>query len=130
MIAIDSDSLINIFKDDEKLNELLKSLEDDFCSTIINYQELIFGLNWRNSREFEEEDYYDNLFNNIILFNLDKKSCKKSREIMFDLKKIGKTIGEFDCMIAGILLSNGVNKLITRNVKHFENIPGLKVISY
>lgn len=39
-------------------------------------------------------------------------------------------IGRFDSMIAGILLANGVDKIITKNVKHFEKIKGLRVISY
>ena len=37
---------------------------------------------------------------------------------------------EFDCTIAGVYLSNNINKIITKNVKRFENILGLKVISY
>ena len=61
---------------------------------------------------------------------MDIKSSKKAAEIFYDLKRKGFDIGQFDCMIASIFLMNGVNKIITRNVKHFINIPGLKVISY
>jgi tRNA(fMet)-specific endonuclease VapC len=130
MIGIDSNSIIDIFRDNPDLKLLFEKLDDELCSTIINYQEIIFGINLKNEKDYEEEKYYDKLFDSMILYNLDIKSCKKAREILFELKKSGKTIGEFDCMIAGIFLANGVNKIITRNKKHFESIPGFEVISY
>ncbi|MEK6860044.1 MAG: type II toxin-antitoxin system VapC family toxin [Nanoarchaeota archaeon] len=130
MIGLDTDTIIDIFKDDFKLSELIKSLEEDLCSTIINYQELIFGLDFNNKKHLEEGEYYDSLFDKIILLNLDKDACKKTNEIIRNLLAKGNPIGEFDCMIAGIFLKNGVNKIVTRNVKHFEKVPGLKVISY
>jgi len=46
------------------------------------------------------------------------------------LKKRGITIEEANCTIAGILLVNGVHKIITKNVKHFEKIHGIHVIGY
>ncbi|MBS3083651.1 type II toxin-antitoxin system VapC family toxin [Candidatus Pacearchaeota archaeon] len=53
-----------------------------------------------------------------------------SSTIFFELSSKGILIGKFDCMIAGTLLSNGIDTIITKNKKHFEKIKGLKVLSY
>jgi predicted nucleic acid-binding protein len=130
MIGLDTDSIIQYYSNDEKLLILIESLEEDFCSTIMNFQEIMFGIDPKNEKFIRERYFFNTFFENIILIDIDKNSCLKANEIFWELKKIGKLNDKFDCMIAGILLSNGVDKIITRNVKHFENIPGLTVISY
>lgn len=130
MIGLDTSTIIDIFKGNSDVYELINSLDEELCNTIINYQELIFGLDLTNKKHLEEVEYYDNFFDKLILLNLDRNSCKKTNEIIKNLSKKGNLIGEFDSMIAGIFLANGINKIITRNVKHFEKVPGLKVISY
>jgi predicted nucleic acid-binding protein len=130
MIALDSSAIIDVFKNVPEILALLKSLEEDLCSTITNYQEIAFGLDVENIKHAVEEKFYDNFFEGIFLFDLDKKACKHGSRVYWELVKNGKMIEDSDCVIAGILLSNGINKIITRNAKHFENIKGLKVISY
>jgi|SRR3989344_1150449 len=130
MIGLDTTAIIDLFKEDKKLKEVIESLEETFTSTIINYQELFFGLNPDNEQHKKEGEYYDQFFDNVTLFEHNINSAKKSSEIFWKLSKDGATTGRFDSMIAGILIANGVNKIITRNVKHFENIKELEVIGY
>lgn len=130
MIGIDSSALIDLFRGESEIIELFKNLDDELVTTYINYFEILTGLNLEDKSYQEEFGYFESLFQEVNLLNLSKESCEASSSIVWDLKKRGKMIGKVDCMIAGILLSNGVNKIITRNVKHFENIKGLKVISY
>ncbi len=42
----------------------------------------------------------------------------------------GNLIDSNDILIAGIMLSNGIIKIITRNVNHFEKIESLEIINY
>lgn len=42
----------------------------------------------------------------------------------------GKQIDDNDVLISGMMVANGVNKIITKNVKNFSMIKGLEVISY
>lgn len=130
MIGIDTDAIIDFYRKDQELIKLMSSIEDDLSTTIINYQEIMFGIDLSNKKHIEEKDYFDSFFNGVFFFSLDKRSCVKANEILQYLKKKGVVLGKFDCMIAGILLSNGVDTIITKNKKHFENIPGLKVLSY
>jgi len=59
-----------------------------------------------------------------------RNSCELASEIFWSLKKEGKEIEQFDCVIAALLISNCINKILTRNSKHFEKIKKLEVISY
>jgi predicted nucleic acid-binding protein len=63
-------------------------------------------------------------------FDLDRISSKTASKIYRDARKKGFTIGQFDSLIAGIFLSNGVNKILTRNKKDFEKMKGITVVEY
>ncbi|MDP3986776.1 MAG: type II toxin-antitoxin system VapC family toxin [Nanoarchaeota archaeon] len=130
MIGMDTSAVIDFFKGDASLKEVLESVDEKLVLNRIIYLETMFGIDKNKKLHQNEEEFYDELFSSLIVFELDKKSSKQSSRILNDLKKKGNTIGLFDCTIAGIFLSNGVNKILTRNTKHFENIKGLKVISY
>ena len=62
-------------------------------------------------------------------FQLNNAAAKKSSDIWASLKNKGKMIKTSDILIAGIILSNNYNEIIT-NDKHFENIKKLKVVNY
>ena len=130
MIGIDSSALIDLFKGNNSIVKLFNNLDDKVFTTYINYFEIFAGINLKDKFYEDEQNYFESLFKELELLNINKKSCKISSLIIWELRKKGKMIGNMDSMIAGILLSNGVNKIITRNKKHFENIKGLKVISY
>jgi len=127
MIGLDSSAIIDFFKGDEKLKKLINDVEDSLAANQIVYLELMFGIDFDNISHLNEERFYDNFFDSLIVFDLDKNAGKKSSKIFRELLKKGEKIEEFDCVIAGIYLSRGVDKIITRNAKHFEKIKGLKV---
>ena len=130
MIGLDTSAIIDLFKKDMSLIKFLESTDDKVTLNQISYLELMFGLDFENKKYFSEEEYYDSLFANSLVLELNNSSCKMAGKILMRLKKIGKMIEQSDCAIAGIYLSNGVNKILTKNAKHFENIKELKVITY
>jgi tRNA(fMet)-specific endonuclease VapC len=130
MIGLDSSAIIDLFKGEDSLKQLLLSIDEPISATEISYLELMFGIDRTIKKHKEEERYYDEFFNKILVLNLSRKSVKSASEIYWSLNKSGKSIEKFDCIIAGIFLSSGVNKIITRNEKHFSRIPGVKVLSY
>jgi len=130
MIGLDTTAIIDIFKGKEELIKRIKELKEPVVSTMINYQEIFFGIDLEGYRFTEEESYYDNFFNNIEVFGLTKDSAKKASNLSWKLKDSGMENEDFDCMIAGIFLSNGVDKIITKNVRHFDGVKGLKVLGY
>ena len=128
MIGLDTSAIIDIFKGEEAVKKAIEKIEEPLLSTQINYLEIYFGID--PTKHQEEAQYYEEFFKEVRPLRLDDKSSRKASELYWKLRKQGKNIGKFDCVIAGILLSNGINKIVTRNVKHFENIPGMKAIKY
>jgi predicted nucleic acid-binding protein len=51
-------------------------------------------------------------------------------EIYDNLEAQGQRIDDNDILIAGIMLSNGIKKIITKNVNHFERIKDIKILQY
>ena len=56
--------------------------------------------------------------------------AKRAAEIFNHLRKQGREIGQADCLIAATYLENGITKILTRNTKHFSQIPGLEIVAY
>ncbi|MBS3092448.1 PIN domain-containing protein [Candidatus Pacearchaeota archaeon] len=130
MIGLDTTTIIDLFNGDKNLISVLENINEPLSTTIINYQEIVFGLNIFNKEHLAEYAKYNEFFNNLLVFPITKQSAKKASLVLWSLKKLGQEIDRFDCMIAGIFLEQGISSVITRNTKHFSVIRGLKVISY
>lgn len=130
MIGLDTTAIIDIFKGDKKIKEFLESNKEPLAVTIMSYLELYFGLDIENQKHEGEGKYYDEFFKSLYNIDLTKDSCKEASKLFWQLKKTGTTIEQFDCVIASLFISNGINKVLTRNSKHFERIKGLNVIKY
>lgn len=78
----------------------------------------------------EEEKRIIQLLNDIKVFDLTLPAIKKSAEISASLDAKGLHVGKMDILIAGIILANGYNELLTNNISHYEHIPDLKIYSY
>jgi len=130
MIGLDTSAIIDIFRGDMGIKRFLDNNKEPLAATIISYLELFFGLNPEEARRNREGIYYNEFFKNLYNIDLTKSSCQEASRIFWKLKKEGKTIEQFDCIIAALFITNGINKILTRNNKHFEKIKGLNVISY
>lgn len=51
-------------------------------------------------------------------------------EIKEGLSSRGDMINQNDLLIAGVLLSNGCGRILTRNRKDFQKVPWLRVVGY
>ena len=89
--------------------------------------EIISGSSM-NMQKKEKEDAIRFISSTNIL-PLDKESAIEAGEIDAYLIVAGETVGIADIMIGAIAKLND-EILITRNIKHFQRIPGLKVESY
>lgn len=65
---------------------------------------------------------------NILIDFLETKGEEYAR-IKYALRKKGKPVDEFDMVIAGHALSEGLT-VVTDNLKHFENMPDVKVVNW
>jgi predicted nucleic acid-binding protein len=60
------------------------------------------------------------------VFSLNFKEAEKAAEIYDKLESKGQLIDDNDILIIGIMLSNGINQIITKNIKQFEQSKKLR----
>jgi len=71
-----------------------------------------------------KEAVYDKLRVNCPVVEVDTAIWKQAASIWATLRKMGKTVGDADIIIAACCLENEYT-LVTHNTKHFINIRGL-----
>lgn len=125
MVCLDSDVLINLLRNDKDTVLLIKKIEKShkITTTVINSFELWKGF----YRMRKGERAIIELLDTVFLLEFDKEASKKAAEIFEYLRNKGKTIDALDVMISSIAITND-ESLLTFNKKHFENIPGLKLM--
>lgn len=128
MICIDTDCTIDFLKNKKEAIEVVRKYKDDLVTTDINIFEIFIGIYTKENSE-KESQYARGFFDSISILDMNGWG-EKAAEVLANLIKKGDVIEENDCFIASIMLSNGCNKIITRNKKHFLRIKGIEVIEY
>ena len=138
MIFLDSSACIEILRGNTTLGDI-KVLCENFPLSITTPTifELYNGVHFHQySKNKRKKEYITKALNGItqLLKNLDSydltpTATEKSSIIYNQLIGQGKEIEVFDCLIAGIILDNGYDKILTTNQDHFERIQDLEVIS-
>ncbi|MBS3176447.1 type II toxin-antitoxin system VapC family toxin [Candidatus Woesearchaeota archaeon] len=130
MIGLDTTAIIDFFRGNERIKAFLQSNREPLAATTLSYAELFFGLNPQDQKHALEGNYYREFFNKMYHINLTPEACEEAAKMFWELKKEGKEISQFDCMIAASFLIMGVRKILTANVKHFERIKKMQVVRY
>lgn len=65
----------------------------------------------------------------LVVLEFDAEACRRYARVKALLLAAGRPTGDCDTLIAAIALANG-ERLITRNPRHFTDIPGLVIESY
>ena len=139
MIFIDTNIAIGIIHkqfDLERFQSLLPPFEKIAIASISMY-ELYYGLyymvkNKKGKRSIQaieiERESIKKLKESLIIVDLDDMAANYAAEIFHRLSEQGEIIEEFDCLIAGIILSTGSSKIITNNQEHFNRIAELSTL--
>lgn len=104
-------------------------MEADLLTTQINMYEILVGLFYKkvSPRKILEAK---ELFKDIRVIPLDDEGAINAAKIDAELTSKGQIIEDCDCLVAGIAFSRNINTIITRNVKDFGRIKGIKVETY
>ncbi len=130
-MILDTSFIIDVMKKNEKAMEKLKeiiSAGDTQIITAPTIFELYSGV-LQSDKPDEEKHRILYTLSHMVSWHLDPSGAERGGEINGKLIKAGEQIDAIDCMIAGIALTCG-EKILTRNVKHFSRILGLKVETY
>ena len=130
MIA-DTSFLIDIMKSDKEAIKKAEEIEkkgDAISVTAISIFELFVGVTL-SIKQDRERNRIMRILKGLPIINFKEDSAREAGRIFAQKRKEGSTIEPEDAMIAGICsIRNEV--LITRNIKHFNDIEGLRVDSY
>ncbi len=122
MIVADTDVLIDFLngKGEAATVELLLS-RGALRTTVITRFEL-----FSSAKADKQRVKLQHLFDAIPSLPLDDSAADIASDIRRSLEKSGRDIGMADSLIAGIVIQNN-GTLLTRNRRHFERIPNLKL---
>lgn len=131
MICLDSSFLIDFLRNDASAANRVKFLEDEsFSISSISVFEVALGFHLMKEFSSAKYEKFIDVVREMDVLNLDLRASILSSKISASLIKEGKTINQSDCLIAGTMISNGVNNILTKDKAHFDRIKGIKVISY
>jgi len=122
MIIADSDVLIDFLRGKGAADRIAYEVKTGGRhTTAISAFEL-----WAGAKSDQQVAAVETLLAALIIIPLDSGSARRAAKVRRELEGKNADIGMADSLIAGICLEReGV--LITRNKKHFERIPGLKL---
>ena len=123
MILLDTDVLIEHFKENPKITEKLLSFGfKNLVISIVSVYEMYIGA--LNKKELYKIKRYLDKFPQLII---EKKLSVKAKELIFQYN-LSHTLYINDALIASTALVHDF-KFYTLNIKDFKFIPGLKLVS-
>ncbi len=115
MIVLDTSFLIDLFKGERGT---LSIVDSDIATTVITYHEILSGIKHKKAKK--EEMFFRRFFSKIKILEFDLNAAEKSSEIMADLLTTGRPVNTLDVLIAGIAITNGAEKIATRDKDFLE----------
>lgn len=135
MIILDTSACIDYLNGNEEIKKSISKQEDLIHITSITVYEINIGLE-RTKRKISKKRYnelykiWTEFISSMEIFPLGYKEAEMAAKVYDDLESQGFVIDDNDILIAGIMLSNGIKKIITKNANHFERIKDLEIIHY
>ena len=130
MLVLDTTILIDALHwKDAALRKIVELEETDetICTTQINALELYKGA-YLPTKSDEDIKKVKKLLDAFVVLHINDDTYDWFAALSAELKSRGESINDFDELIAAITMTNGA--AIVSNDRHFERIPGLRVISY
>ncbi len=124
MIFIDSSAAIHLMRGELPDASLYG---ETLGVSVLVEMELLLGV--LHGGKVKESKRVDAFIQQVQVFDFDRSAARKSAEVLAQLWREGKPIGDIDTQIAGHALSLGL-PLLTDNVKHFRRVEGLEVIAW
>lgn len=122
----DTDFLIDLKDQDPKAIAKMGHLEskkESLCTTAINIAEFYYGV-YRSTDRERALDEANKLLEPFAILELNFMAAKLYGELAGKLRS--NMMAPLDLLIVSIALANK-QTLITRNSKHFERVPGLRI---
>ena len=130
MICLDSDCIIDFLKGEPEAVQAVESHRDTVITTEINLFEVMFGIYLKKHARSEEVQAAKQLFESLNVLPFGHGCGELAAKLLALLARRGKMVGQNDALIAATILKNGCHEILTRNVKHYSRIDGIRVVTY
>ena len=101
---------------------------DPLTTTRLNLAELYVGAA-RSARPHHELARIQGWLADVTILDFDDTAARVFGEVVGELLARGAPIGDMDALIAAVAIRHN-QTVITRNVRHFRGVPGLRVMGY
>ncbi|MFZ0946115.1 MAG: type II toxin-antitoxin system VapC family toxin [Syntrophobacteraceae bacterium] len=125
---VDTDWIIHYLSGVESIVEKLQALQKEgLAVSIISLAELYEGVYSSKDSQAAQKGI-DDFLKNVSVVDINEEICQIFGRERSRLRKQGNLIGDFDLLIAATSLNYELT-LLTNNLKHFERVEGLRLIS-
>jgi tRNA(fMet)-specific endonuclease VapC len=107
---------------------LARHLDDELRTSLFVACELMLGVE-RSDRGVQERRRVEEVFTVVPLVLPTASVAPVYGRVLARLQRQGEVVSTMDLLIAATALADGV-PLVTRNVRHFERIPDLRLLEY
>lgn len=126
---LDTDiSIYTIKNRPSEVREAFKAHDGQLCISAVTLMELMYGAEASSAVERNLRDL-EGFAARLEVLPFDEQAAVHTGQVRAELKRLGRPIGPYDEMIAGHARSRGL-VVVTNNTRHFEHIPGIRVVSW
>jgi predicted nucleic acid-binding protein len=135
VIHLDSSFLIDLLRETRRGRpdgalEFIEQIADDetLCLSVYVASELRVGAEL-SKRPLHEHEELDRLLSSLVVAYPDERFSQTYSRLLAAITRTGRAIATMDLLIGTAAVIDAA-PLVTRNVKDFSRIPGLRVLSY
>jgi len=135
VIIVDTTVIIDIWRGRSNVKSVLKPYSDqNICISAITITEIYDGLGYTKEKKSEKtylqiRDQIEKLLSEFHIIPLNSQILQESGSLKGYLRAKGSTLDLADCIIGTTAKLMNAEKLITRNIRHFQDF-GLTIESY
>ena len=123
---VDTDRVVDWLKGRGDARRLLATLGNEgWAISLITYGEVYDGIYYGANPQRHEQDFRE-LLRSVPVVPLNQAIMRRFARIRGKLRRQGRIIGDPDILIGATALHHDLS-LVTRNIAHFERIPGLRL---
>ncbi len=129
-MILDTTAIIDLLRGSNAVINKIKELERKNIPLVITSIS-VFEI-WQGTKDIADEGKMEKIYSlleSLGSLSFDIPAAEEAGSVHSHLKKEGKIIDPEDSMIAGIAKIHH-ETILTRNIKHFQRISGLKLESY
>jgi tRNA(fMet)-specific endonuclease VapC len=129
VFVLDTNTVLDYFRGKGKVAErLLATPPGEIALPAISAYEVWVGvLGSQNAKRRREQ--FEAFLSVIDILPFDAVAGLRAAELRSSLDRSGEAIGPLDTLIAATALAHG-GVLVTRNLREFSRVPGLKTVSW